>query len=484
MKGRFRAAVAAIGALSVLTTGVLHADTTEAQWTGAQYVKAGPVTTGYWPTSGSAAAQAGTVTSVVPFVGLVATGPTLPWRGPAASSDQSTPGSASASNAGPYRMGGVLGLVNTFVSRGSASSSSVVEGDVCASYTWGPATPVGCGGATQKVHASSRLRSWVLRTDLVGGLGATDVVSIPSAVSASTECDLSSSVASSSFVGPSAGNAVGGNRGSIAVRGTTVNIPPINSTATVTVPQGSLTDLRAGVTATIRNVASADANGARSRLTIDGRVTRIDLLSNLPLLDLTFSAVLVEATCGPGVSALSSAAVAPTGVAARSASIEQSTTAAPPTATSTGVATSTTTPGSSSTTTAAATTTPSPSPTTTVGGSASTSVGPTTTTTTSAAPTTISAAPTTTTTSAVPTTRTAPATTFTGSAEGAVTRLTTADGAVCAAADGGGLSCDDGTTISADAVTPSAVAAATAQGVWTPRTTDGAPVRVVSAVRG
>lgn len=52
------------------------------------------------------------------------------------------------------------------------------------------------------------------------------------------------------------------------------------------------------------------------------------------------------------------------------------------------------------------------------------------------------------------------------------------------AADGGGLSCDDGTMISADAVTPSAVAAATVQGVWTPRTTDGAPVRVVSAVRG
>ncbi len=65
-----------------------------------------------------------------------------------------------------------------------------------------------------------------------------------------------------------------------------------------------------------------------------------------------------------------------------------------------------------------------------------------------------------------------------------MTRLTTADGVVCAAADGGGLSCDDGTTIPADAVTPSAVAGATVQGVWTPRTTDGAPVRVVSAVRG
>ncbi|MFC7958526.1 hypothetical protein [Rhodococcoides kroppenstedtii] len=63
-------------------------------------------------------------------------------------------------------------------------------------------------------------------------------------------------------------------------------------------------------------------------------------------------------------------------------------------------------------------------------------------------------------------------------------RLTTADGVVCAAADGGGLSCDEGTTIPAIAVTPSAVAAATVQGVWTPRTTDGAPVRVVSAVRG
>lgn len=479
MRGRLRAAVAMVGAVSVMLSGVLRADITEANGYGSEFAKAG-VTAGYWPTSGSAAAQAGTVTSAS-GLSILAGGTPPPWPGPTTSITQAAPGRSEATSAGPYSSGSVLGTALRL--RSSGASGGAVSGSVCSSYTFGPAPRATPCTADRPVSATSSLTSYLLRADIlsVGVAVGTDVIELLSPIRTSASCNLDTGSNTYSATDPVAGTPISG-FGQIRIGGQAVNIPAPGSTQPVS---------RNGVTATVRSTKST-TGAARSRLTVDGSVTLLGLVTA------SFDVVLAESTCTAGATSPTSTASSAVGARAVNAKQTSADTTSPAVATTT--ATETT--GASATTSPApaTTTTSGPSTTTTVDGSATTSAGTTTTTTTSAAPsttsavpTTTSAAPTTTTTSTsaapttattAPTTTTAPATTFTGPAEDAVTRLTTTDGVVCTAADGGGLSCDDGTTVPADAVTPAAVAAATVQGVWTPRTTDGAPVRVVSAVRG
>ncbi|MBY6436357.1 hypothetical protein HQ602_08180 [Rhodococcus kroppenstedtii] len=464
MNRRRRLAALVLGAATVLTVWTVPVEATDAAWFGRDHLSAN-VTAGSWPTSGSAAAQAGTVTLLQENVSVLGSGPPRPWVGPSAERSQVVPGAQLSTSAGPYRAIAVAGLANGVTS--GSTTGGAIGGSSCAVYPWGPSQSTECSTPQPSTaFGSATLSNYLLRADLLSilGLGRIDAAIVQDPIRTSVTCTPGSST---SFDAPS----LVGSR-PLLVRSTPVAMPAANASTPISVPAGSV---GVSVTGSLTSTVQSGPTSARSTLTLSVRLVRLGLVG-LPVLDLQATVVLVEAVCGTGPMALTTANEAGSSAAR---------VAAPP-AEADGVVEPETTTSAAPTTTSAAPTTTSAAPTTTSAAPTTTSAAPTTT---SAAATTSNAAPTTTTTvprttTAPPTTTTAPATTFTGSAEDTVTRLNTADGAVCTASDDGGLSCDDGTTLPAEAVTPSAVAAATVQGVWTPRTTDGAPVRVVSAVRG
>jgi hypothetical protein len=65
-------------------------------------------------------------------------------------------------------------------------------------------------------------------------------------------------------------------------------------------------------------------------------------------------------------------------------------------------------------------------------------------------------------------------------------RVTTAEGVTCTSGDSGVFLCDDGTVLSfaPNALSPPGIAAATTEGLWSPRATTGEAVTVAAAVRG
>ncbi|WP_328813813.1 hypothetical protein [Rhodococcus sp. NBC_00297] len=481
MRRRLSTAVVLVAVLSTFVATVVRTSSTDAAWVGREHL-ATTVTPGYWPTSGSAYAEAGRVVSASGLVfNLLSGGTSMPWSGVTASRTQTVPGASTASNAGPYRNGGVLGLVNQLISRGVTDTSPIV-GDTCASYAWGPGSPPQCTGAAQKVYATSTLSTYTLRAELLAGLGSVQVVTLPSAVTATASCNFSTSTASTTATGARAANATAGDQGTISIRNQAVAIPAAGGTTAFDRPTGVLVPRLAG---TITSAVTQSAGQARSTLTVDGTLTYIGLVP------ITFRLVVVDAMCGKDVAAPVVASAEP---AARVAVPEAfSTTPAAPSTTpeaATSTAGTTTTTSAETATTAATTTsttastttttvTTAPTPTITIAPTPDTTDNPLTTTAITASTTTAS-----TTTSVTPA-----ATEFSGPPDGSVTRLVTSDGLTCVAGtpteDAVPFACGDGSAVvfTPVALSPPGIAAATTDGLWSPRTLTGETVPVEAATR-
>ncbi|KIQ16052.1 hypothetical protein [Rhodococcus sp. MEB064] len=464
------AALALAALLLTIVSTVLRTETTDAAWQGRDHAAA-TVTSGSWPNAGSAYAEVGRVASAsgVAF-DLLRGGTNPPWPGPSSARSQAVPGTATGTTAGPYSSAGVLGLANELTSRGAVAGTPIT-GAACAAYGWAPATPAPCVTVpSQRVNASATLSSYTLYASLLSllGLGSTDVVAVPSPVTSSVSCDLTSSGPTYTAAAPSAANVTASNpRGSISVRGgSVVAVPPAGGTTSFDFPQSGSTVVVPGVSGTLRSVIGTTTSARSSLVLENGRILRLGVLGNI-LLDIRFTLVLVDAACGSGATGPVATTAA---VAARVAAPEQPTTTTAPT---TEPATTT-----APTTEPATTTAPTTSITTTSEDATTTFEATTTKTTTPPV--------TSTTTPPVTSTTTPPAvTSFSGS--GAVTAITTSGGTRCTVgSDAVSFACSDGSvlTFDPDALTAVGVAANTMDGLWTPVTTAGDVVTVAAAMRG
>ncbi|MBY6678450.1 hypothetical protein HQ314_16140 [Rhodococcus sp. BP-332] len=476
-------ALVLIAAVLTVVSVVSNTDGTVAAWQGRDHAAA-TVSIGSWPSAGSAYAEIGRVGSASGLAfDLLAGGTNPPWPGPAATRSQAAPGTVTSTTAGPYSSAGVLGLANELTSRGAAPGTPI-QGSSCAAYGWAPNTPAPCTTVpSQRVNARATLSSYTLYASLLSllGLGSTDVVSVPSPVTSAASCDLTTSGPTYTATPPSAANVTTLNpRGSITVRGgNAVAIPPAGGTVSFDFPQSGSTVVVPGVSGTLRSVVD-NSSSARSSLVLEnGRILRLGLLGGI-LLDIRFTLVLVDAACGGG----------PTGPVSITAASARVAAAEPPAATTPVTTTPVTTTPVTTTaaaTTAAATTAAATTPVTTTSAqpSASSVVSPTDATTipassSTAATTTTSPAPTTTTT----TPAAASATVFSGA--GPITSITTSDGLECSVGpDAVTFTCSDGSTLvfTPVALSPPGIAAATTDGLWSPRTLTGETVPVEAATR-
>lgn len=494
MTRRRRSSIAILFAVVITVVGLtVRTTATDAAWTGRDHLAAN-VSSAYWPTSGYARAEAGRVTNVDFVVGVVELGSPLPWAGPTAARTQDSPGATTVTAAGPYSTGGVLGLVNQFASSGATGNT--IGGTMCANYSWGPGTPTQCASATQRVFAAGSLSSYRIRANLLLGIGAVDVVTVPSALSATASCDLSAPTAVNAAVTTRAANAGTGNQGTLQVRGNTVSLPAANAATNFSFAQGSLLDLSPAVSGTLTSTVTQNGAQARSTLVMNGRVLRLSTLG-VALLDIRFTAVLMDVSCGTAASppaplstGLAAARVAAPPVEGEPDITDPESVETPAEDASDTVETSETvtdaprtdtveTSAPETTTDAEVTQTTTSVPSTTT--ASSTTATATTTTPTTAVPTTT--IPTTT----VPSPTADPSTTFSGPTTGEVARFVTADGRSCSAGtDPGAFACDDGTTLTfdPDALSTASVDSAIIDGVWTPVTASGVRVPVISAVRG
>lgn len=249
-RSRPTALVLAALLLTIVSTA-LRTETTDAAWQGRDHAAA-TVTSGSWPSAGSAYAEVGRVASAsgVTF-DLLRGGTNPPWPGPSSARSQAVPGTATGTTAGPYSSAGVLGLANELTSRGAVAGTPIT-GAACAAYGWAPATPAPCATVpSQRVNASATLSSYTLYASLLSllGLGSTDVVAIPSPVTSSVSCDLTSTGPTYTAAAPSAANVTASNpRGSISVRGgSAVAVPPAGGTTSFDFPQSGSTVVVPGV---------------------------------------------------------------------------------------------------------------------------------------------------------------------------------------------------------------------------------------------